>query len=102
MCGLLNIDCSIVGSLNDRLDLADGGLEVPPLIIEEMLPVREWLARIVDRLLDVSEEMVDSGRGINSIVSENPTRGRGKVFAWLSSVGMGVGGSSVGVIDTSR
>ena len=81
--------------------MAGGGLEVPPLIIDEMLPVREWLARIVDRLLDVSDEMVDSGRGINSIVSENPTRGRGKVLAPLSSAGMGVGGSSVGVIDTS-
>lgn len=31
---------------------------------------------MVDRLLDVSDEIVDKGRGMNSTVSENPTRGR--------------------------
>lgn len=41
-----------------------------------MLPVTEWLARIVDKLLDVSEDMVESGRGMNSTVSEKPTRVR--------------------------
>ena len=38
----------------------------------------EWLARTVDMLLDVSEDIVDNGRGMNSKTSENPTReGRG-------------------------
>lgn len=48
-------------------------------MIEEMLPVTECDARIVESELEVSEEMVDSGRGINSRVSENPTLGRGPV-----------------------
>lgn len=58
---------------------ADGGLGAPPLTRDVMLPVTEWLtewlASTVDRLLDVSDEIVDKGRGINSIVSEKPTRG---------------------------
>jgi hypothetical protein len=41
-----------------------------------MLPVTECDARMVDIELDVSEDIVDSGRGMNSMVSEKPTRGR--------------------------
>jgi hypothetical protein len=41
-----------------------------------MLPVKEWFPRIVDVLPSVSEEIIDNGRGITSIVSENPTRVR--------------------------
>jgi hypothetical protein len=59
--------------------LAGGGLCAPALTMDVMLPVTEWLARMVDRLLDVSEEIVDSGRGMNSTVSEKPTRARGSV-----------------------
>jgi hypothetical protein len=57
----------------------DGGLCAPALTMDVMLPVTEWLAKMVDRLLDVSEEIVDSGRGMNSTVSEKPTRARGRV-----------------------
>lgn len=62
-----------------RLDLVTreaDGLDVLALIIDVILPVREWFCRMVDRLLDVSDEIVDKGRGMNSTVSENPTRGR--------------------------
>ena len=38
--------------------------------------VTEWLARMVDILLDVSEEMVDNGRGMNSRTSDILTRDR--------------------------
>lgn len=50
--------------------LAGGGLEVPVLKKDVILLVSEWLARIVDTLLDVSEEMVDNGRGIYSKTSD--------------------------------
>lgn len=59
-------------------DFADGGLEAPALTMDVMLPVTEWPARMVDRVLDVSDEIVERGRGMNSIVSEKPTRGLGK------------------------
>lgn len=60
----------------DLVTLEDGGLDVLELIIDVILPVREWFGRMVDRLLDVSDEIVDKGRGMNSTVSENSTRGR--------------------------
>jgi hypothetical protein len=53
---------------------AEGG--VPKLSTELMLFVTECEALIVDMELDVSDEIVDSGRGINSSVSEKPTLGR--------------------------
>ena len=37
-----------------------------------MLLVTEFLARIVDMLLDVSDEMVDKGRGMYSRTSGGP------------------------------
>lgn len=46
------------------------------LMMDVMLPVTEWLARSVDRLLEVSDDIVDRGRGMNSTVSEKPTLGR--------------------------
>lgn len=53
----------------------DGGLDAPILSTDEMLLFTEWPLR-VDTELSVSEEMVESGRGMNSTLSENPTRGR--------------------------
>lgn len=50
-----------------------GGLGVPRLSIDEILLLTEWPSRVV---LPASEEIVDSGRGINSTLSENSTRGR--------------------------
>ena len=37
-----------------------------------MILVTEWLAQIVDMLLDVSDEMVDKGRGMYSRTSGGP------------------------------
>lgn len=54
---------------------AEGGLGEPMLIIEEMLLSSEC-PRTVDIEPSVSEEMVESGRGMISTLSEKPTRGR--------------------------
>lgn len=43
---------------------------------ELILPVREWVPRIVELLPSVSDEIKDKGRGMTSTVSEKPTRGR--------------------------
>lgn len=51
---------------------ADGGLGVLRLSTEEMLLLTEW-PRIVDMELSVSEDMVESGRGMYSTLSEKPT-----------------------------
>ena len=86
--GLLSVGLAVCGrdcrgSLSNVVSkaalavLVDGGLGAPALTMDVMLPVTEWPARIVDRLLDVSDEMVERGRGINSIVSEKPTRALG-------------------------
>ena len=48
--------------------------ELPPPIIDVILLETEWVARTVDILLEVSEEIVDNGLGMNSNTSENPTR----------------------------
>lgn len=68
-----------------RLRLAltvDCGLgELPPPIMDVILLETEWVARTVDILLEVSEEIVDSGRGINSKTSEKPTR-EGRCGPW--------------------
>lgn len=53
----------------------EGGLGEPMLIIEEMLLFSEW-PRAVDMEPSVSEEMVESGLGMISTLSEKPTRGR--------------------------
>ena len=75
--GLGSVKLMFVEFLNvTSVFLADGGLEVPPLTMDVILPVTEWEARTVDMELEVSEEIVESGRGMNSMVSENPTRGR--------------------------
>lgn len=53
----------------------DGGLGVLRLRTEEMLLLTEC-PRTVDSELSVPDEMVERGRGINSTLSENPTRSR--------------------------
>jgi hypothetical protein len=59
--------------LSDGRPTRDGcGLELLPPTMEERLLVAEW-PRNVDRLVSVSEEMVESGR-MYSTLSENPTR----------------------------
>jgi hypothetical protein len=51
------------------------GFPIPPrLITEDKLFPTEW-PRTVDAELVVSAETVESGRGMNSIFSEKPTRG---------------------------
>lgn len=57
-----------------RLD-ADGALAVPALAIDDMLPEIEC-PRAVAKVLEESDDSVESGRGIYSSVSENPTRVR--------------------------
>ena len=69
----LTWSCSSAGPGRDRGETAGGGLDVPPLTRDVMLLVTEWLARTVDMLLDVSDEMVDKGRGMYSRTSENST-----------------------------
>lgn len=69
----LTWSCSSAGSGRDRGGAAGGELDMPPLARDVMLLVTEWLARIVDMLLDVSDEMVDKGRGMYSRTSENST-----------------------------
>lgn len=66
-----------------RPALAEGGLEVPALVSDDMLPDNEWLRRIVAIELEVSEEIVESGRGMNSNVSEKPTLARGCLLSFL-------------------
>lgn len=51
-----------------------GGLGVLRLRTEEMLLLTEW-PRTVDIELSVSDEIVESGRGMYSTSSENSTRG---------------------------
>ena len=77
----------ILEESNSRVDLQTdlalvldcGPGELPPPIMDVILLETECVARTVDILLDVSEEMVDSGLGMNSKTSENPTReGRGR------------------------
>ena len=63
---------STVGLSDRRPIRADGGVDAPPLTIEDRLPVAEW-PRKVDSEVSVSDEMVDSGR-MYSILSEKPTR----------------------------
>ena len=43
------------------------------LRMDVMLPVRECEGRMVDIELEVAEEIVERGRGMNSSLSENPT-----------------------------
>ena len=69
----LDILCSGDVSNSDLPILTVGGLDVPALTMDVILPVTEWLARAVDRLLEVSEDIVDSGRGMYSTVSAKPT-----------------------------
>jgi hypothetical protein len=66
----------------------------PMPMIEDMLFETEW-PRTVDIELAVSADTIESGRGINSILSENPTRGLeiGRV-PYSSDVGL-VKGDSV-------
>ena len=45
-------------------------------VIDETLPETEWPGRTV-AVLPVSVDTMESGRGMNSRVSENPTRARG-------------------------
>jgi len=61
--------------IDGRVGRAEGGLGLPKLKTEDMLLLTEW-PRIVESELSVPEEMVDSGRGMISTLSEKPTRGR--------------------------
>lgn len=67
-----------------------GPLEFVMEAIDETLPEPECPGRTVT-VLPVSVEITDSGRGINSRVSENPTRARAVGF--VSILISGVGGS---------
>lgn len=69
--------CSSSGAaLSDvRMCRVEGGLGVLKLSTDEMLLFTEW-PRTVDIELSVSDDMVDSGRGMYSMLSENPTLGR--------------------------
>lgn len=49
------------------------GLEASPLTTEVILSVTEWPARTVERLLEVSEDIVESGRRMYSGSLENVT-----------------------------
>lgn len=83
----LGFDSSSSGAVSIALDgRMEGGLGVPRLSIDEMLLLTEW-PRIVDMELSVSEEMVDSGRGMISTLSEKPTRGRDGGLSDCSSNG---------------
>ena len=78
---------------NPRRDsgvLAGGGLEAPPLNKDVILLLTEWLARMVDMLLDVSEEIVDRGRGMNSRTSDILTRDRSCPFSFGNSTHLAV------------
>lgn len=46
------------------------------LAMELTLPESEWHPRMVELLPSVSEEIIESGRGMTSTCSENPTLGR--------------------------
>jgi hypothetical protein len=59
---------------------------------EEMLPEREWPGLAVT-VLDVSVDTSDSGLGMNSRVSENPTLFRAKALGVCSSSMVGGDGS---------
>lgn len=66
-------------------------------MIEETLPDPEWPGRAVT-VLDVSFETSESGRGINSKVSENPTLARIPdlvIFKWSSGVALATPGLPV-------
>lgn len=63
----------IIGGV--RFLLCEGVPMPPKLMTEEMLFATEW-PRSVDAELTVSEETVESGRGMYSTFSEKPTRGR--------------------------
>lgn len=70
MFGLRSIGRSKVGGLRDTGDsmmLSGRGLA-----IELMLLDKEW-PRTVELLLSVSDEIIDSGRGMTSTVSEKST-----------------------------
>jgi hypothetical protein len=86
-CGLLRGDISKIAPAvlgrpsssevvlsEGRLIRTDGGVDAPPLTIDDKLPVAEW-PRTVDNEVSVSEEIVDNGR-MYSILSEKPTRAR--------------------------
>jgi hypothetical protein len=55
-------------------------VELDREMMDEMLPDKEWLGRAVI-VLEVSVETIESGRGMNSRVSENPTLARPAGFA---------------------
>ena len=79
----LEESCSRVDLRPDLALMVDCGLdELPPPIMDVILLETEWLGRTVDILLDVSEEIVDNGRGMNSKTSENPTREERGGPAW--------------------
>jgi hypothetical protein len=84
------------GSSRITLLTAGEGLTEPPLMIEVILPVTECEARTVERELEVSEEIVESGRGMNSTVSEKPTLGREPLFGTLSRRAKDLGGLDSG------
>lgn len=67
----------ILEGLRERGTVGSRSAWVEPLrdMMDEMLPDREWPGRAVT-VLDVSLDTSDSGLGINSSVSENPTRAR--------------------------
>ena len=67
---------------------------------EEMLPEREWPGLAVT-VLDVSVDTNDSGLGIYSRVSENPTLFRARALGVCSSSAVGGGGFSSAIATGS-
>lgn len=74
-----------------------GGLGVLRLSSEDILVLTEW-PLMVDTELSVSEEIVDRGRGMNSTLSEKPTRGLDCGLAGGVSRG-GPKGSAMPLVD---
>ena len=73
-----------------------GGLGVPSPLMEVTLPDTEWLCRMVDMLLDVSDDIVESGLVMYSNLSANPTtRGRGMAPVGIDN---GTSGGVAGVL----
>jgi hypothetical protein len=93
---------SLVG-LRDK----GAGLSRPPGdaadTIEEMLPETECPGRAV-ATLDVSLDTIDKGRGMNSKVSEKPTRALGGLDGSdpLSAVGEVLAGDTVSNISSGK
>lgn len=82
--------------LKVKAGFADLGLAIdlledtPRPVLELRLPVAEWFGRIVDKLLDVSDEMTDNGRGMTVTFSTKSTLAGGASSTSFSGESGGV------------